>query len=85
MTVAGDPSLEARLRDILIEESGLPADVVVAPEMSLEGDLDLDSLSRLSLSSTLEQEFAIEMTDETFDGLCTFGDVCDLVRAHVGA
>lgn len=77
----GSP-LEARLRALVLEEAGLPAGTAVGRETSLEDELDLDSLSRLSLCSLLEQEFGIEMTDEAFDRLRTFGDVCDLVRAH---
>jgi acyl carrier protein len=83
MTTGLEPAAEARLREIVIEESGLPDDTVISAEMRLEEDLDLDSLARLSLGSALEQEFGIEMTDESFDGMRTFGDVCDLVRGRV--
>lgn len=84
MTSGLDPAVEARLCALVIEESGLPDGTVVGPEMKLEEDLALDSLARLSLSSALEQEFGVEMTDEAFDGLLSFGDVCDLVRAQAG-
>ena len=77
----GSP-LEERLRALVLEEAELPAETAVTRATSLEDDLDLDSLSRLSLCSLLEQEFGIEMTDEVFDRLRSFGDVCDLVTAH---
>jgi acyl carrier protein len=79
MTVSHDHTVEARLRALVIEESGLPPEIAIEREMRLEEDLDLDSLARLSLGTSLEQEFGIQMTDEDFDGLKSFGDVCDLV------
>lgn len=80
----GSP-LEARLRALVLEEAELSADTAVDRHTLLEEDLDLDSLSRLSLCSLLEQEFGIVMTDEVFDGLRSFGDVCDLVTAHASS
>lgn len=83
MSASNGSPLEARLRELVLEEAALPADTPIDRSTLLEDDLDLDSLSRLSLCSLLEQEYGIVMTDEVFDRLRTFGDVCDLVTAHV--
>lgn len=85
MTAGLDPAVEARLRALVIEESGLPPEIEIDREMRLEEDLDLDSLARLSLGTSLEQEFGIQMTDEDFDELKSFGDVCDLIFKRADA
>lgn len=85
MTAGLDPAVEARLRALVIEESGLPVEIEIDRGMRLEEDLDLDSLARLSLGTSLEQEFGIQMTDEDFDELKLFGDVCDLVSRRTDA
>jgi acyl carrier protein len=53
----------------------------VKPEASLLGDLDLDSLDTMELTLSMEEEFAIEIPDESLEHLVTVQDAIDLIES----
>lgn len=57
-----------------------------APEMTLLGDLQLDSLRLVMLLVTLEDTFAIELDESDMDpfALVTVQDVIDLAQKYTG-
>lgn len=84
MTQAAETDdIQEQLRRLILEEAGLPQETDVAGDMRLEEDLGLDSLARLSLATALEQQYEVTITDEEFDAMQTFAEVCDLVRARL--
>ena len=77
-----EKTTEGQVLDIL-------ADLVLtkpAPEMTLLGDLQLDSLRLVMLLVTLEDTFAIELDESDMDpfALVTVQDVIDLAQKYTG-
>ena len=63
----------AQLADIINEETGIdPADVT--PDKSLADDLDVDSLSMMTIAVNAEERFGIRIPDEEVKNLVTVGD-----------
>ena len=54
----------------------------VDPSMSLAG-LNLDSLEKLSLAMDLEEEFDIDIDDDTVEGFITVANVIDYVEQSI--
>lgn len=69
-----EPTVEERVRKVLMEQGGYAADKIV-PEARLFEDLDLDSLDGVDLVIQLEQEFVVEVTDEEAAAVKTVGDI----------
>jgi len=51
------------------------------PEKSLTEDLEVDSLTKIELAVTIQDEFDIEVEDEKLKELKTVQDIVDLVRS----
>ena len=56
-------SVEAKVKDIIIEQLGVAAEDV-KPEASFVDDLGADSLDLTELIMAMEEEFGIEIDDE---------------------
>lgn len=57
----------------------------VTPEAKIIGDLDADSLDTIEVVMTLEEEFGIEITDETAESIRTVGDAIAAVTKLTSA
>ena len=51
----------------------------ITPETDLEEDLDMDSLDGTELLLALEEEFDLEIDEDTARGFRTVGDIIDYV------
>ena len=71
--------IDARVRDIIAKQFDKPAGVLT-PETTIAGDLSADSLDRVELIITLEQEFDIEIYDEEFEHAATVGEIIACVK-----
>jgi acyl carrier protein len=80
MTRAG--ILEA-VREVVREACDCEAPVEEASD--LQGDLQLDSLQRMTLAMELENRFALCFEPEDEEGLATVGDVVELVARALEA
>ncbi|MFE6667970.1 acyl carrier protein [Streptomyces sp. NPDC057697] len=60
------------LKEILDEVAEVPADQVT-PESSFVDDLELDSLSIVSVFVLVQRRFGVEVPNEVFDRLSTVG------------
>jgi acyl carrier protein len=58
---------------------------VLVPAASLTHDLGLDSLAGMELATTLEDRFALRITDEELASLRTYGDLERLILRKVAA
>ena len=65
-------------------ERGVEADKVT-PEADLQGDLGLDSLDVVELTTGIEERFGIEIPDSDLEGLATVEDATNLIQEKVGA
>ena len=71
-----------RLREIMAERLGLPAEQLV-PEARLVEDLGLDSLDAVELAISVERKFDIEVPEEELTKLKTVADMVALVESRV--
>lgn len=69
-----DENIEAKVKDIIVEQLGVNADQVT-PEAKFIEDLGADSLDTVELIMALEEEFGIEVPDEEAEKLVSVGDV----------
>ncbi len=69
----------AGLAEIVSEETGLPADSV-KPESSFADDLDIDSLSMMTIMTYAEERFEVRIPDEEATKLVTVQDAVDYIE-----
>ena len=75
--------IEAKVKDIIINELGVEADKVT-PEASFVEDLGADSLDTVELVMAFEEEFGMEIPDEDAEKLQTVGDAINYIKEHSG-
>jgi acyl carrier protein len=73
--------IEAKVKDIIINELGVEAEKVT-PEASFVEDLGADSLDTVELVMAFEEEFGIEIPDEDAEKLQTVGDAIGYIKQH---
>src|SRR5207342_2105446 len=66
------------LAEIVNEETGLPADAV-QPDRSFTDDLDIDSLSMMTIVVNAEERFGVRIPDDDVKGLSTVGDAVSYI------
>ena len=66
-------SVEAKVKEIIINELGVDAEKVTA-EASFVEDLGADSLDTVELVMAFEEEFGIDIPDEDAEQMRTVGD-----------
>lgn len=69
----------AGLAEIVSEETGLPAESVL-PEKSFTDDLDIDSLSMMTIVVNAEDRFNVKIPDEEVKNLRTVGDAVAFIQ-----
>lgn len=77
-----DENLEilAGLAEIINEETGLPVEEV-ALEKSFIDDLDIDSISMMTIVVNAEEKFAVQIPDEEVKNLVTVGQAVSFIAA----
>ena len=76
------PTVEDRIKSILQHQYGIEKSAI-EPHHKLLSDLGLDSLDQIELLIDIEDEFSIEISDESAQGLGTVQSVVDFVRAQI--
>ncbi|PFG41322.1 acyl carrier protein [Georgenia soli] len=69
----------AGLAEIVNEETGLPAESVT-PEKSFTDDLDVDSLSMMTIATLAEEKFDVRIPDEEVGNLKTVQDAVSYIN-----
>jgi acyl carrier protein len=75
------PSVEKRVKEIIVEQLGVSEDEVVA-EASFIDDLGADSLDTVELVMALEEEFDIEIPDEDAEKIHTVQDAINYIQEN---
>ena len=80
------PTIEERLKKIVVDQLGVEADEVV-PSASFIDDLGADSLDLVELIMSLEEEFSnpshkVEIPDEDAEKIVTVQDAIDYLKDH---
>jgi acyl carrier protein len=70
--------LEAKVRDIIVEQLGVDADKVVGSASFID-DLGADSLDTVELIMAIEEEFDTEIPEEEAASIATVQDAIDFV------
>jgi acyl carrier protein len=73
--------IEAKVKDIIINELGVEAEKVTTSASFVE-DLGADSLDTVELVMAFEEEFGIEIPDEDAEKLQTVGDAVNYIQQH---
>ncbi len=76
-----DKSIEARVKDIIVDQLGVNADQVT-PEAKFVEDLGADSLDTVELVMAFEEEFDIEVPDEEAEKLQAVDDVIKYITSQ---
>jgi acyl carrier protein len=71
------------LTEIIVDETGLdPAEITL--EKSFADDLDIDSLSMMTIVTLAEEKFLVEIPDEAIKQLTTVGDAVKFIAGTEG-
>ncbi|AKU16608.1 acyl carrier protein [Luteipulveratus mongoliensis] len=73
----------AGLADIINEETGLATEEV-QPEKSFTEDLDIDSLSMMTIVVNAEEKFDVRIPDDDVKNLSTVGDAVSYIKGAQG-
>ncbi len=73
----------AGLADIVNEETGVEASEV-QPEKSFTEDLDIDSLSMMTIVVNAEEKFGVTIPDDEVKNLNTVGDAVKYIQGAQG-
>ncbi|HCL31893.1 MAG TPA: acyl carrier protein [Candidatus Latescibacteria bacterium] len=75
------PSIEERVRDLIVEQLGVNADQVTK-EASFVDDLGADSLDTVELVMAFEEEFGLDIPDEDAEKMVSVTDVTKYLEEH---
>ena len=74
-------SIQARIREIIINELGVESKIVT-DDASFVEDLGADSLDTVELVMAFEEEFKLDIPDEDAEKMRTVGDAVRFVSEH---
>ncbi len=74
--------IEDRLKTIIVEKLDVPVERIF-PMASFTGDLGADSLDMVELVMALEEEFGLDISDETAEKLTRYKDVIDFIEMYL--
>lgn len=75
-------SVEAKVRDIIVEQLGVNPDQV-STDASFVDDLGADSLDTVELVMALEEEFGLEIPDEEAEKIARVSDAINFIESKI--
>ncbi len=75
------PSIEERVKEIIVEQLGVDASMVTM-DASFVNDFGADSLDTVELVMALEEEFDLEIPDEAAEKMDTVGKAVNYIKEH---
>ncbi len=75
------PSVEERVKEIIVEQLGVEAGQVTDKAKFVD-DLGADSLDTVELVMALEEEFSLEIPDEDAEKITSVGDAISYIKDH---
>jgi len=80
---ASEQEILTGLAEIVNEETGIPASDV-QPDKSFTDDLDIDSISMMTIVVNAEEKFDVKIPDEEVKNLKTVGDAVSFITGAQG-
>ena len=77
--MASEQEILTGLTEIVTEITGIPADSVESGK-SFTDDLDIDSLSMMTIVVNAEEKFGVRIPDDDVKGLSTVGDAVSYIQ-----
>jgi acyl carrier protein len=77
-----EESVENRVKDIVAEQLGLSPDEV-RPDSQFTGDLGADELDLLEIIMAFEEEFQVDIDEETMQSLVSVQDAVDFLSQRL--
>lgn len=77
MALSNDEVLSG-LAELVNDETGIATDIVTA-DKSFTDDLDIDSISMMTIVVNAEEKFGVKIPDEEVKNLKTVGDAVDFI------
>ncbi|MEX1259129.1 MAG: acyl carrier protein [Gemmatimonadota bacterium] len=74
-------SIEARVKEIIVNELGVEAEKVTSGASFVE-DLGADSLDTVELVMAFEEEFGLDIPDEDAEQMGTVGEAIEYLKKH---
>lgn len=71
------------IKEILADQLDVDADSIELSS-SLIDDLGADSLDAIDIVMTIEDDYSIEVPDETIETMKTVEDIVNFVESHIG-
>ena len=75
-------TISERLKKIIVDQLGVDESEVV-PGASFVEDLNADSLDRVELIMSLEEEFKLQISDEDAEKITTVQEAEDYIEEHL--
>jgi len=82
--MGAEDEILGKVQKIVAEQLGIDVSEV-KPEASFANDLGADSLDTVEMVMSMEEEFEIEIPDESAEGIATVQDAVDFIRGKVAA
>lgn len=76
--------IASRITTLLVNELGLEEEKI-NEDAAFEADLDVDSLGRVELLMSLEDEFGVKIPDDEAESIVTVGKAIDAVAAKLAS
>ena len=83
MSAADRESVKKVVLDIVSTVLDIPAEDI-NEDMELDSDLRIDSLALYEIVVEVEERFAMRISNDEADGLCTVGEAIDFVAGRAG-
>jgi acyl carrier protein len=83
MASMSEQEILSGLAEIVNEETGLPADAVQL-DKNFTDDLDIDSLSMMTIVVNAEEKFGVRIPDDDVKNLKTVGDAVSYIQSAQG-
>jgi acyl carrier protein len=74
--------VEAKVKDIIVQQLGVDADKVTA-DASFVDDLGADSLDVVELVMAFEEEFGVEIPDDAAEKIATVKDAVEFLKNNL--
>jgi len=79
--MASKEDILVKLKPVIAEQLGVD-EAEVNPEASFTEDLNADSLDLVELIMSLEEQFALQISDEDAEKITTVGEAVDYIYEH---